>query len=99
MDGKITRNYDINFAIQAFRTLYLQIKVFVLYAFCIMHSGDATNSNFVVFGLFRTALEHTIYHTRGEQLHNYTIDVVYTLYSCCVGTFAYIDTEFDQKKK
>jgi hypothetical protein len=31
-----------------------------------MLSGEATNTNFIVFGLTRPSLEPTIYRTRGE---------------------------------
>jgi hypothetical protein len=35
-------------------------------------NGEATNSNFIVFGLTRSGLEPTIYHTRGEHANHYT---------------------------
>ena len=41
-----------------------------------MLSGEATNTNFTVFGLTRPGLEPTIYHTRGEHANHYTTDVV-----------------------
>jgi hypothetical protein len=31
---------------------------------------------FMVFGLNRSGLEHTIYHTRGERANHYTKDAV-----------------------
>jgi hypothetical protein len=37
-----------------------------------MLSGEATNTN--VFGLARSALEPTIYHTLGEHAFHYTTD-------------------------
>jgi len=36
-----------------------------------MLSGEATNTNFIVFGLTRP-----IYHTRGEQTNHYTTAAV-----------------------
>ena len=39
-----------------------------------MLSGEATNTNFIVFGLTRTGLEATIYRTRGEHANNCTTD-------------------------
>jgi hypothetical protein len=37
-------------------------------------SGEATKTNCIVFGLTRSGLEPTIYHTRGEHANHYTID-------------------------
>jgi hypothetical protein len=39
-----------------------------------MPGGEATNTNFIVFGLTRSRLEPTSYRTRGEQANHYTID-------------------------
>jgi hypothetical protein len=39
-------------------------------------SGEAANTNFIVFGLTRPGLEPTIYCTRGEHAKHYTTDVV-----------------------
>jgi hypothetical protein len=39
-------------------------------------SGEATNTNFIVFGLTRSGLESTIYRTRGEHANHYTADAV-----------------------
>jgi hypothetical protein len=41
-----------------------------------MLSGDATNINFIVFGLTLMGLKPMIYHTLGEHANHYTIDVV-----------------------
>jgi hypothetical protein len=41
-----------------------------------MLSGEATNTNFIVFGLTQPGLEPTIYHTRGEHARHYATDVV-----------------------
>jgi hypothetical protein len=38
--------------------------------------GEATNTNFIVFGLTRSGLVPTIYHTRGEHANHYTTDGV-----------------------
>jgi hypothetical protein len=42
-------------------------------------SGEATNTNCIVFGLTRPGVEPTIYHTRSEHANHYTIDAV-TIY-------------------
>jgi len=44
-----------------------------------MLSGEATNTNLIVFGLTRTGLEPTIYCTRGEHSNYYATDVVVVL--------------------
>ena len=44
------------------------------------HGGEATNANFIVFGLNRAGLEPTIYRTRGEYANHYTTDAVIYLY-------------------
>ena len=41
-----------------------------------MLSGEATNTNFIVFGLIRPGREPTIYRTRGEHADNYGTDAV-----------------------
>jgi hypothetical protein len=41
-----------------------------------MLSGEAANTNFIVFGLTRPGLEPTIYCTRGEHAKHYTTDSV-----------------------
>jgi hypothetical protein len=40
--------------------------VFALSPYCCMLSGEATNTNFIVFGFTRPGLEPTIYHTPGQ---------------------------------
>ena len=40
-----------------------------------MLSGEATNTNFIVFGLTQPGLEATIYCTRGEHANHYSTDV------------------------
>jgi hypothetical protein len=37
-----------------------------------MRSGEATNTNFIVFGLTRSELEPTIYNTGGKHANHYT---------------------------
>jgi hypothetical protein len=37
-------------------------------------SGEATNTNFKVFGLTQSGLEPTIYHIRGKHANHYTTD-------------------------
>jgi hypothetical protein len=39
-----------------------------------MLSGEATNTNFTVFGLTQLGLESTINHTQGKQAKHYTTD-------------------------
>jgi hypothetical protein len=39
-------------------------------------SGEATNTNFIVFGLTRPRIEPTIYWTRGEDANHYTTDTL-----------------------
>ena len=41
-----------------------------------MLSGEATNTNLIVFGLSRSGLEPTIYRTQDEHANHYTTDVV-----------------------
>ena len=41
-----------------------------------MFSDEATNTNFIVFGLTRPVLEPTIYRTLGEHANHYNIDAV-----------------------
>jgi len=41
-----------------------------------MLSEEATNTNFIVFGLTRSRLEPTIYRTRGELSNHYTTNAV-----------------------
>ena len=47
-------------------------SVFVISPYCCMLSGEATNSNFIVFGLTGP----TIYRTRGQHTNHYTTDAV-----------------------
>jgi hypothetical protein len=42
---------------------------------CVL-SGEATNTNFVVFDLTRSGLEPTIYRTRDEHVNHYTTDAI-----------------------
>jgi hypothetical protein len=46
--------------------------VFALTPECRVLSGEATNTNFIVFGLTRPGIEPTIYHTRGDHSNHYT---------------------------
>jgi hypothetical protein len=39
-------------------------------------SGEATNTNFIVFGLTRPWIEPTIYRTRGEHANHYVTDAI-----------------------
>ena len=50
-----------------------------------MLSGEATNTNFIVFGLTRPGFEPTIYRTRGEHVYHYATDAVI----CACGKLHY----------
>jgi hypothetical protein len=50
--------------------------VFALITPCCMLSKEATNTNFIVFGLTRSGFEPMIYHTRGEHANHYTTNAV-----------------------
>jgi hypothetical protein len=41
---------------------------------CCVLSGEATNTNFIVFGLTRPGLEPTIYRILGQHADHYTTD-------------------------
>ena len=43
---------------------------------------EATNSNFIVFGLTRPGLEPTMYSTRGEHVNHYATDAIIWRNSC-----------------
>jgi hypothetical protein len=49
------------------RTHYSDFKPTSLCSFSCVLSGEATNTNFIVFDLTRPGLEPTIYLTRGEH--------------------------------
>jgi hypothetical protein len=55
-------------------TMYREIilipsqPVFALTSYCYIPSGEATNTNFIVVGLTRPALEHTTYPTETSKL-------------------------------
>ena len=42
-----------------------------------MLSGEATNTNFIIFGLTRPGIEPTIYRIRDEHANHYTTSAVY----------------------
>jgi hypothetical protein len=50
---------------------------FALSPYCCVLSGEATNTNFIIFGLTRLGLNPTIYRTRGEHANHYATDAVY----------------------
>jgi hypothetical protein len=56
-------------------------QVFALSPQCCVLSGEATNTNFKVFGLSRPGpgLKSTLYRTRGEHANHYTTDAVVKL--------------------
>ena len=56
--------------------LILSQPVFALTLYCCLLSGDATNTNCIVFGFTRTELEPTIYRTRDKHANHYTTNVV-----------------------
>jgi hypothetical protein len=51
-------------------------------------SGEATNTNFILFDLTRSRLEPTIYCTRGEHAHQYTIDAYISAAHCYLSEVA-----------
>jgi hypothetical protein len=51
----------------------------ILHVFCVF-SGEATNTNFIVFGLQLPGLEPKIYRTRGEHANHYATDAVEAIY-------------------
>jgi hypothetical protein len=50
--------------------------VFALSAYCCVLSGEATNSNGIVFGFTRSGIEPTIYRTQNEHIYHYITDSV-----------------------
>jgi hypothetical protein len=48
-------------------------SVFALSPQCCVLSGEATNTNFIVFGLTRPGLELTTYRIRGEHVNHYGV--------------------------
>ena len=50
--------------------------VFALSPYCRVLYGEATNTNFIVFGLSRSRLEPTIYRTRCEHANKNTTDAI-----------------------
>ena len=54
-------------------------SVFLLFHECCTLSRQSTNTICIVFGLTRSGLEPTIYHTRGEHANHNTTDAVATL--------------------
>jgi hypothetical protein len=58
--------------------------VFVISPLCCVLRGEATNTNFIVFGLTLSGLESTIYRPQGEHAnHYYTTDAVFGV--CVLG--------------
>ena len=56
-------------------------RIFGLSPYCYVLSGEATNTNFMVFGLTRSGLEPTIYHTRDEHAVGVSDDFKYIAYA------------------
>jgi len=52
--------------------------IFALTPKCSVLSGEATNTNFIVFGLTRPELKPTIYRTWDKHTNHYTTDVVFS---------------------
>ena len=50
-----------------------------------MLSGEATNTNFIVFDLTQPGLEPMIYHIQGEHAYYYTTDTVTKQHTACVS--------------
>jgi hypothetical protein len=60
-----------------------------------MLSREATNTNFIVFGLTRSGLEPTIYHTWYKQDNHYTINVFHSFYK----KRKFLDTDMYNKEQ
>ena len=58
-------------------------------------SGEATSTNFIVFGLIQPGIELRIYRTWCEHTNHYTTDTVVIFWSCSV----YIFTKFSVTAK
>ena len=54
---------------------------------CVL-SREATNTNFIVFGLIKSGLKPTIYHTKGKNANHYTTDVVIIFEKCQLIIFS-----------
>ena len=50
--------------------------VFAISPYCCVLSGEATNTNFIVFGLIQSGLEPMIFRTRGDHANHYTTDAI-----------------------
>jgi hypothetical protein len=72
-------------------TLIPNQTVFALSLYCCVLNGEATNTNFKVFGLTRLGLEPTIYRTWDEHTNHYTTDAV----QC--GTISILDNKGNNK--
>jgi hypothetical protein len=48
--------------------------------YCCVFCGEATHTNFIVFGLTRWGLEPMIYRTPGEYANHYSTDAVHEWY-------------------
>jgi len=46
-----------------------------------MLSGEATNTNFIDFGLTQSGLKSTVYRTQGEHTNRYTTDAVWKIWT------------------
>jgi hypothetical protein len=51
--------------------------VFALFSYCYVLSGEATNTNFIIFDLTQSGLEHKIYRTQEEQANHYTTEIIF----------------------
>ena len=65
----------------------LKTLLFLLNAACL--GGEATNTNFIVFGFTRPGLESMIYSTWGEHANHYATDAVYQVWYniLCIAQF------------
>ena len=78
---------DTLFWFRASKSLLFLLKVACL-------AGEATNNNFMVFGL-TAGLEPTIYRTRDEHANHYATDAVIYIYMAILK----LQTEYIYKKK
>ena len=60
-----------------------------------MLSGEATNTNFIAFGLTRPRLKHTIYCTWGEHATHYVTDAVFYHHFILLVQMVYLNLSFN----
>jgi hypothetical protein len=56
--------------------MILNQPVFSLSTYVCMLNGEATNTNFIVFGSTQSGREPVIYHTQGQHTNHCTTDAI-----------------------